>query len=194
MNEFSVFVAIVLVAPFITGIQAAGPAATGSGIPYAGAAPVNQHTTFGAVPRDRASYSLPLAGAAIADVVRRFEPPATTYSRGHRGVDIAADEGRTVFAPRSGTVTFAGQVAGRGVLVISHPDGLRSTLEAVSTALSRGDAVESGQAVGKVAAGHDCRGLAACLHWGVRTSAGDYIDPISLIRGGKIVLLPRNEE
>src|SRR5688500_3101813 len=66
----------------------------------------------------------PLAGEPR--VTRRFTPPPTPYGRGHRGVDLAGPAGTQVSAARAGTVSFAAVLAGRGVVVVAHPDGLRT--------------------------------------------------------------------
>ena len=74
-------------------------------------------------------------------VVHGFDPPATRWSSGHRGVDIAAAVGTSVLAPTDGQVSFVGMVAGRPVLVLTHAGGLRSTFEPVSTTALRIEAV-----------------------------------------------------
>ena len=71
-------------------------------------------------------------------VVAPFDPPEQDWLAGHRGVDLAAAVGEVVRAPADGTVTFAGKVAGRGVLVITHDDGLRTSLEPVVATAARG--------------------------------------------------------
>ncbi|GAC1326527.1 MAG: hypothetical protein NVSMB13_11660 [Mycobacteriales bacterium] len=60
------------------------------------------------------------AAGAPAAVVRGFDPPATRYGAGHRGVDLAAPVGQPVTAAGGGVVSIAGDVAGRGVLVVVH--------------------------------------------------------------------------
>src|SRR5262249_25098647 len=73
------------------------------------------------------AWSWPAGG----DVLQRFDfDPAHPYSGGqHRGIDVAGDEGASVAAPASGTVTFAGSVPGSGKSVtITTPDGYAVTL------------------------------------------------------------------
>lgn len=49
-----------------------------------------------------------------------FDRPPQNWLPGHRGVDLIATRGDQVFAAGSGVVTFAGLVAGKGVVVIKH--------------------------------------------------------------------------
>lgn len=116
-------------------------------------------------------------------VERGFEPPASPYGAGHRGVDLRAGAGRPVLAAAGGRVSFAGRVAGRGVLAIEHPGTgrppLRTTYEPVVPAVRKGERVEAGQVVGRLqGGGHHC--ATVCLHWGLRRGA-TYLDPLSLL-------------
>ena len=134
-----------------------------------------------------ASYASPLDG--MPDVARRFERPAQKWAAGHRGVDLRAAEGVVVRAPGAGVVTFAGSVAGRGVVTVAHPDGRRSSLEPVSASVAVGTAVVLGQPVGSLQPSGSHCAPAVCLHWGVRVGA-EYEDPWGLLPGsGPVVLL-----
>ncbi len=86
-------------------------------------------------------------------------------------------------------MTFAGPLAGRGVVVVTHGDGTRMTYEPVTATVTRGDRVRAGDALGRLTAvGSHCVPL-ACLHWGRRR--GDvYLDPMLLLRPGPARLLP----
>lgn len=134
-------------------------------------------------------WERPVPGALL----RAFEPPAARWTAGHRGVDLAAGEGEVVTSPADGTVTFAGRVAGKPVVVVAHAGGLRSTFEPATTSTPRGTGVRAGEPVarlgGEGAAASHC-GPAACLHWGVLR--GDaYLDPMALLgEDAPIVLLP----
>lgn len=132
-------------------------------------------------------------------VLAPFDPPAQDWLPGHRGVDLAASPGEAVRAPYAGVVTFAGPVAGRGVVVILHDDGLRTSLEPVTGDARPGDRVAPGDVVGTTevpgsdgatASQHGGHCAATCVHWGVRR--GDrYVDPLALLGGRPpIVLLP----
>ncbi|MFJ7074468.1 M23 family metallopeptidase [Streptomyces sp. NPDC098781] len=116
-------------------------------------------------------------------VLRGWEPPATTYGRGHRGVDLAAPAGTPVRAVAAGRVSFAGRVAGKGVVSVeltgTGDPPLRTTYEPVRAELKKGDEVEAGEVVGTVeASGSHCTGT--CVHWGVRRGE-TYLDPLSLM-------------
>jgi murein DD-endopeptidase MepM/ murein hydrolase activator NlpD len=122
-------------------------------------------------------------------VLRPFAPPATPYGPGHLGVDLASGAGDPVRAAGAGLVRFAGLVAGRGVVVIAHPDGISTEYEPVAPAVPAGATVVAGQPIGRIAGRH--RGCpATCLHWGARRN-GRYLDPLSLLRPlGVVRLLP----
>jgi murein DD-endopeptidase MepM/ murein hydrolase activator NlpD len=121
-------------------------------------------------------------------VVRAFDPPDSAYGSGHRGVDLAGTVGQVVHTALAGRVTFAATLAGRGVVVVDHGP-TRTTYEPVIATVRVGDVLARGQPIGALAlAGSHCF-PAACLHWGWRR--GDtYLDPLLLVGGGPIVLLP----
>ncbi len=121
---------------------------------------------------------------------RPFEPPATAYAAGHRGVDLATAPGGVVLSAADGVVTFAGIVAGRGVVVITHADGIRTEYEPLAASVTTGTTVRRGEPIGRVAGRHDGCAPDACLHWGARR--GDvYFDPMTLLRPlGRVRLLP----
>jgi murein DD-endopeptidase MepM/ murein hydrolase activator NlpD len=122
-------------------------------------------------------------------VVNPFSPPATPYGPGHLGVDLASRPGEVVRAAGGGVVQFAGPVAGRGVVVVAHPDGIRTEYEPLRISVRAGARLRAGDPIGIVAGRHaGCP--ASCLHWGARRDAA-YIDPLALLRPlGPVVLLP----
>jgi murein DD-endopeptidase MepM/ murein hydrolase activator NlpD len=132
------------------------------------------------------TYGWPLVGRPT--VTRRFDPPPQPWLAGHRGVDLAGTVDATVLAAGSGTVVFAGVIAGRGVVSIEHPGGLRTTYEPVQPLVRAGQAVRVGQPIALLDAGHLGCPVDACLHWGLRR--GDvYLDPLSLLSAGRVRLL-----
>ena len=122
-------------------------------------------------------------------MVASFRAPPTPWSAGHRGVDLAAAVGQPVHAAGGGRVTFAGLVAGRGVVVVAHPGGLRTTYEPVLPSVPVGAAVRLGDRIGIVARTRGHCPPRTCLHWGLRRGR-TYLDPLSLVDRGPPVLLP----
>jgi murein DD-endopeptidase MepM/ murein hydrolase activator NlpD len=133
-------------------------------------------------------YEPPLDGPVT--VTRGFEPPSDRYSAGHRGVDLAGVPGQLVRSAGPGTVIFAGMVGGRPLVSIEHPGGVRTTYEPVEPDVVRGQTVSTGTPLGRLRPGHPWCPVAACLHWGLRTSQGVYLDPLSLIRRVRVRLMP----
>jgi hypothetical protein len=147
--------------------------------------------------------ALPLpAGAALPaasgwpleprpEVVRGFEPPPKSWLAGHRGLDLAGSPGQPVRSATPGTITYAGQLAGRGVVVVSQGP-LRTTYEPVVASVRVGAIVKAGQPIGRLsAAGSHCS-PAVCLHWGLRRGE-EYLDPLSLLNSGPVRLLPLSQ-
>jgi murein DD-endopeptidase MepM/ murein hydrolase activator NlpD len=136
----------------------------------------------------RPGFTLPVQPPAV--VLTPFDPPDRPYGSGHRGVDLAAPAGTAIRAAAAGTVVFAGQLAGRGVVSVQHRDGIRTTYEPVQPVVSSGDDVVAGQLLARLDAGHPSCAPAACLHWGARIGPDDYLDPMLLLNGWPVRLLP----
>lgn len=182
----------VLAATFLTLTLVVLPANPAYGI---GAARVESATPASAraVSPVGGGYVSPVGGAhPPAGVVRAFDAPDSAWSAGHRGVDLAATVGSVVRSPGPGTVAFVGTVAGRGVVVVTHAGGLRSSLEPVAATVAVGTAVAAGEPLGTVEAASSSHcAPGSCVHWGVR-SGRSYVDPLALLRPERpaIVLLP----
>lgn len=135
---------------------------------------------------DEGPWRWPLDGQPV--VLAGFDPPAQRWGSGHRGVDLQAAPGDAVRAAGAGRVTYAGVLAGRGVVTVTHGE-LRTTYEPVRAAVSVGTLVEAGDRLGELSgvAGH-CAPR-SCLHWGLLR--GDvYLDPLALVDQGPVRLLP----
>jgi murein DD-endopeptidase MepM/ murein hydrolase activator NlpD len=133
----------------------------------------------------------PLRPAAA--VTRGFDAPAPNWTRGHRGVDLAGSTGQPVFASAGGIVVFAGELAGRPLVSVQHPGGLRTSYEPVRPAVRAGQRVDTGTALGVLLDGHAGCPVRACLHWGAMwgpASRADYVDPLALLMSTPIVLKP----
>ena len=135
---------------------------------------------------NQAPWSWPVAPPR--SIQRPFEAPATPYSSGHRGIDIAVAQGTPVVAPANGTIYFSGRVVDRGVVTIEHEGGYLSSFEPVVSELEAGQRVTVGQVIGAVDTGGHCGD--ACLHFGVRLG-GEYLSPLMMIgEVPRAVLLP----
>lgn len=126
------------------------------------------------------------------DVVRGFEAPPSPYASGHRGVDLAGLPGQAVRAALDGTVGFVGSIGGKPVVTVLH-GGRRTTYEPVVAVVSRGQQVAAGDVLGRLTVTDSHCFPASCLHWGLIDGVGDdqvYLDPLSLVGGGPVRLLP----
>lgn len=124
-------------------------------------------------------------------VVHAFDPPPQPWLAGHRGVDLAASEGQRVLSAGAGEVTYAGTLAGIGVVVVRHGE-LRTTYQPVRAAVDVGDAVAAGDVIGQLeSAGSHCS-PPVCLHWGL-IRGRTYLDPLTLVGAGPVRLLPLGE-
>lgn len=117
------------------------------------------------------AYIPPVTGK----IVDHFRPPPTPYSAGNRGIDYEVANGTAVKASEVGTVTFADQVGGDLFIVVTHPDGIRTTYGYLdSIKVKVGEKVATGQMVGF---------SKQSVHFGARR--GDsYIDPETLFKPG----------
>jgi murein DD-endopeptidase MepM/ murein hydrolase activator NlpD len=122
-------------------------------------------------------------------VVTGFDPPATRYGRGHRGVDLLGHVGEAVHTSLGGRVSFAGSLAGRGVVVVDH-GSTRTTYQPVAAAVHVGDQVARGEVIGRLLlVGSHCFPR-ACLHWGLIEGRDHYLDPLVLVGAVPVRLLP----
>ncbi|HEV7648052.1 MAG TPA: peptidoglycan DD-metalloendopeptidase family protein [Actinophytocola sp.] len=192
--------------PAVVGVASAGPAArpavspaaadprAGLADPRAGPGPPGLSTDVASPSGSTAPPGADRFGWPLAPphrVVRPFDAPSSPYGPGHRGVDLGGPAGSPVLSAGAGVVVFAGQLAGRGVVSVDHPNGLRTTYEPLAPAVKAGDRVAAGAVLGRLRPGHaGCPG--ACLHWGVRRGE-EYLDPLSLVSTGRVRLLPWEE-
>lgn len=112
-------------------------------------------------------------------VLRRFDPPEQPWLPGHRGVDLRSRTGGTVRAAGAGRVTFAADLAGRGVVVVDHGT-LRTTYEPVDAAVGVGQRVTAGEVIGAVGTGAGHCGSGDCVHLGLRRGR-TYLDPLLIL-------------
>lgn len=122
------------------------------------------------------------------EVVAGFDPPDAPWGSGHRGADLLGSPGQAVHAALAGTVSFAGVLAGRGVVVVAHGD-TRTTYEPVETTVPVGHGIGRGEVIGHLQAVASHCPPRACLHWGWLRGP-TYLDPLDLVGTGSVRLLP----
>lgn len=121
-------------------------------------------------------------------VVRGFDPPEDPWGAGHRGVDLLGSPGQAVRSALPGRVSWAGVLAGRGVVVVDHSRPARP--RPVDARVPVGTAVAAGDRIGRLGAvGSHCLPR-SCLHWGWIEGARTYLDPLRLVGAGPVRLLP----
>ncbi len=121
-----------------------------------------------------------------------FAPPLHPWGAGHRGIDLRVPARSPVLSAGAGVVTVAGPVIDRGVVVVQHVGGLRTTYEPVRATVRVGQTVAAGATLGTLQTrGSHCRPM-TCLHWGLRRGPS-YLDPLLLLQpgpAGQVRLLP----
>ncbi|MFD3405877.1 peptidoglycan DD-metalloendopeptidase family protein [Kribbella sp. NPDC058693] len=122
------------------------------------------------------------------EVVHGFELPAKPWLPGHRGIDLAGHPGQPVLAATPGTITYAGPLAGRGIITITTGTR-RTTYEPVVPVVSVGATVTTGTIIGRLStAGSHCLPR-TCLHWGL-LQGKQYLNPLTLVPNRPVRLLP----
>lgn len=98
----------------------------------------------------------------------------------HNGIDFAAPEGASVYAPNHGRVVFIDELFFSGKsLVIDHGIGLFTMYFHLSEILvDDGEDIKKGQVIAKV--GKSGRATGPHLHWGMRLN-GAKVNPISIV-------------
>ncbi len=123
-------------------------------------------------------------------IIRAFDRPTPNWLPGHRGVDLAAIAGQPVKAAGPGRIVWSGLIVGRGVVVISHANGLRTTYEPVTGSAPVGQIVRAGDVIGHIEGGQShCGGPVWCLHWGLRRGR-EYLNPLLVLKLGRPRLIP----
>ena len=108
----------------------------------------------------------------VSGAVSEPYSPLGQYA-GHWGIDFAAEVGEVVVAPASGTVTFAGSVAGMRTLTIEPFAGFKISVSYLATVdVMRGSAVRRGGRIGTAGMEDGIPGV----HLSTRID-GQYVDP-----------------
>ena len=150
-----------------------------------------QHSSNDPIRADDARLDWPLRPPPT--VSRAFAAPILNWNPGHRGVDLPGAPEQPVFAAGHATVVFAGLLAGRPVVSLAHPGGLRTSYEPVRPSVRIGQLVTAGTTIGVLIPGHAGCPATACLHWGAMwgpASRADYVDPLGLLKSTPIRLKP----
>ncbi|WP_238154530.1 M23 family metallopeptidase [Ornithinimicrobium sufpigmenti] len=135
-----------------------------------------------------APWDWPLVG--VPPVARAFDLPEQRWLPGHRGLDLVGVAGEQVLAVDAGVITFSGTIAGVGMVSVTHESGLRSTYQPVEEREPRDDRVGRGQRLGVLGAtGSHCVSE-DCLHLGAVRGRDAYVDPLLLLLGAELALLP----
>jgi murein DD-endopeptidase MepM/ murein hydrolase activator NlpD len=139
---------------------------------------------------DGASTAAPVGGSGY---LRPVDAPITSgfggrihpvlgYFKGHNGVDFGAACGTPVHAAQSGTVVAVERTSASGKRVkIDHGNGMITGyyhLQGYNT--SEGASVAAGDVIGYV--GNTGRSTGCHLHFATMDQAGDYSDPMSILR------------
>ena len=122
----------------------------------------------------------------VGPVIRLFERPLGPYLSGHRGIDYPAAQDEPIIAPAAGIVSFVGPVFDRVVVVITHPNGVKSEVEPICPSVVPGEPVVRGSVLGVFCVpdtpyAMHCDGV-PCLHFSIRKD-GEYFAPQVLIGG-----------
>ena len=131
----------------------------------------------------------PLIPPVDAAIARGFDLPKGQFGPGNRGLDYAVVAGAPVRAAGSGTVTFAGPVAGTVAITLDHGGGLETTYTGMRELyIARGETIDQGHWLGET----DDR-----FHFGVKLD-DTYVDPQDFLgpidTGDAIHLIPVTEE
>ena len=177
-------------------LSAGGPAATVAAQPAptlpSAAAPAQIDRVTSSTSACRRGWLWPLeplpGDKAVPQVMRPFDPPDHPWLSGHRGIDLAVQQGRRIRAPADGVITFTGSVAGKDVVSIRHGK-LTSTYEPAKSSLPAGTRLQAGTVWGKVDGVSDhCD--QDCLHWGLKDGHNHYLDPGAKVGRHRIRLKP----
>lgn len=124
-------------------------------------------------------FPIPVDGVISSHFgVRRH--PIYGDNRFHYGIDIAADEGTSIYALRPGRVVFSGEQGGYGnMVIVDHGDGyITKYAHNKVNLVKEGDVVESDTVIAQVGS----TGLATGphLHFEIKRN-GEHVDPVTLI-------------
>ena len=127
-------------------------------------------------------YKSPIKGR-ISSFYGMRDDPLTGKEKFHKGTDIAAPEGTSIYPTMEGVVTFSGKMGGYGNLVeVRHPNGFSSRYAHNSkNSVKVGDLVTTEDKIGEV--GQTGRATGPHLHFEVRVG-GYAVNPQDMVHLG----------
>lgn len=127
------------------------------------------------------------SGKDASEVLSPAVIPEENWKKGHRGIDVAIDEGSQIIAPGKAMVVMSGKVGGKDVLSLALDDGLIVSIEPAISSVKKGATVHAGETIGKVEGSSDHCGN-TCAHIGVRRG-NTYLNPTAALNPVRVVLL-----
>lgn len=127
------------------------------------------------------------SGKDASEVLSPAVIPEENWKKGHRGIDVAIDEGSQIIAPGKAVVVMSGKVGGKDVLSLALDNGLTVSIEPAISSEKKGATVQAGETIGKVEGSSDhCENT--CAHIGVRRG-NTYLNPTAALNPVRVVLL-----
>mgnify|MGYP004639273463 CR=1 FL=1 len=128
----------------------------------------------------RTTQSTYSGGAPLASYVYISSNYGSRHGKMHTGVDFAAPAGTSIYAWKSGKVTFAGWSGNYGnFIIVEHNDGTVSRYAHCSKiAVSAGQAVSKGQTIGYVGTTGNSTGNH--LHFEIKIN-GSFVNPLNYL-------------
>lgn len=126
-------------------------------------------------------------GKDASEVLSPAVIPEENWKKGHRGIDVAIDEGSQIIAPGKAMVVMSGKVGGKDVLSLALDNGLTVSIEPAISSAKKGVTVQAGEIIGEVEGISDhCE--KTCAHIGVRRG-NTYLNPTAALNPVRVVLL-----
>ncbi len=167
--------------------MAAAPAAepaldsTGVALPVPEAPPVTAVARPAGPMTRLIAFAAPVKGYAINSAYGLRRLAGEARARPHKGVDIAAPQGTSVFVASEGEVVRTGYEAGGygRFIEVRHPNGMSTLYAHLSRVdVARGDRLGSGERIGLV--GSTGRSTGPHLHFEVRRNEAQ-VNPVSVL-------------
>src|SRR5690625_1546742 len=76
------------------------------------------------------------------EIIKAFDPPDEPWLKGHRGIDVLAVEDEPLRAPTTGSIRFAGTVAGSATVSVRTDSGHVLTFQPATSPLEKGERSE----------------------------------------------------